>query len=324
VIGFAGNFANGDGGGASIVEAKEIPVVAAAQTDVFQRVSTVFDVHPPAATPTTAKHRWLYAQGVRKAALVTLSNDAAVAELNEHQRQIEAAGIKVVSRQVLPVTTLSFDSAARTVANSGAQYLFFLAAGQHDAAMAQSMRDTGYKLQFEEYLTGYGSNYLEIAGDAAEGTTSWTWYLPTEDGGRNPVQKAFVEWMNRVAPGEPTDVFAAESWASAMAFSDALDRRPGPDLARVSRRDPRGHPLVRRRRLLRPDRPRRGTRSQLPHRDAGPRREVGALPAGRRLPLLSPRACRACEARSAGPAVPAQPTSLALREPLAAVDTPLT
>ena len=38
--------------------------------------------------------------------------------------QMEAAGIQIVNRQVLPVATLSFDSAARAVANSGADYLF--------------------------------------------------------------------------------------------------------------------------------------------------------------------------------------------------------
>ena len=95
---------------------------------------------------------------------------------------MEASGIKIVNRQVLPVTTLSFDSAARAVANSGADYLFFLAADTHDAAMARSMDGTGYHLKFQEYLTGYGSNYLDIAGTAVEGTTSWIRALPAEDG----------------------------------------------------------------------------------------------------------------------------------------------
>lgn len=230
-LGLIGVTAGGDSGGADVMQKEAIPATGAAFSKQFQELPTAFDINPPPPAPAVPARKFAYLkeQGVSTAALVTLSAAQAIAELDEHQRVMEASGIKIVSRQILPVTTLSFDSAARVVANSEADYLFFLAADSHDAAMAQSMRDTGYQLKFEEYLTGYGSAYIDIAGSAAEGTTSWIRSLPKEDGSSaNAELGAYLTWMDRTSPGAKPDVFAGDAWAAAKAFVDALENLPGP------------------------------------------------------------------------------------------------
>jgi hypothetical protein len=191
----------------------------------------VFDVNPPPSDPhgVYGKYKYIHDQGGTKAAIITLAADPAVAELHLQRGMMEAAGIQIVSEQILPLSTLSFDSAARTVANSGANYLFFLSAAQQDASMAQSMRDTGYKgLKFEEYLTAYGSNYIDLAGAAAEGTTSWIRSLPNEEPNSVPEQTTFLQWMDQISPDQPADGFAVDAWAAAKAFFDSLDALPGP------------------------------------------------------------------------------------------------
>jgi ABC-type branched-subunit amino acid transport system substrate-binding protein len=231
VLGFTGMTAGGDGAALDLFGGEGIPATGAAQTVQFQRLPTVFDVNPSPPSPAIpiAKYQYLRDHGVRTAAVATLSAAAAISELDEQQRVMEASGIKIVSRQILPVSTLSFDSAARAVAASGADYLFFLGADTHDAAMARAMDGTGYELEFQEYLTGYGSNYLDIAGASAEGTTSWIRALPAEDGaGSHPELGAFLRWMSRVAPGARPDVFAADAWTASKAFFDSVESVPGP------------------------------------------------------------------------------------------------
>jgi ABC-type branched-subunit amino acid transport system substrate-binding protein len=230
-LGIVGLFApSAAGGTAEILEREKMPIIGSVGNEEIRKVSTSFNVNPPPPDPnaTLEKFRYLYSQGVRTAAVATLSAAAAVLELNQHQAQIEAAGIRIVSRQILPVTTLSFDSAARVVANSGADYLFFLGADQHDAAFAVAMRGTGYHPKFEEYLTGYGSNYVDIAGSAAEGTSSWIRTLPAEEGSTNAELALFLKWMATAAPGVRSDVFAADAWGANKAFFDALEQLPGP------------------------------------------------------------------------------------------------
>jgi ABC-type branched-subunit amino acid transport system substrate-binding protein len=230
VIGIAGGLGNADGGGVDVVQAENIPVVATASADSFQALPQVFDINPPFADihAETAKFRWLYDQGVRTAALVYIDAAQVKSQVEQQRAQMEAVGIRIVLDRPVPLSTLSYDTHARAVANSKADYLFYPAAGNLNAAMARSMEDTGYKLKFGEYLTAYGSNFIELAGSAAEGAVSFARALPTEEAASNPEATAFVQWMGRVAPGVPADTFAADAWASAKAFIDNLDALPGP------------------------------------------------------------------------------------------------
>ena len=229
-VGLAGGLGAGDGGGVDVVNAQNLPVVATAVSDTFQNTPTVFDINPPFANihAVIGKYRYLSDHGVRTAAIVYLDNAQVRSQVEQQKAQMQAVGIRIVNEQALPLSTLSFDAAARAVANSKADYLFFPANDSLDASMARSMADTGYKLKFGEYLTAYGSRFIDLAGPAAEGATDWARSLPREEAASNPEGSAFLEWMGRAAPGLPADTFAADSWASAKAFFDNLTALPGP------------------------------------------------------------------------------------------------
>lgn len=232
VLGLAGGFAAGDGGGAEVLVAKGIPVVSLAVSQPFAAAPNVFNINPPPADPNAAigKYRWLHEQGVRKAAIVYIAVEQSRFYVESREKPwMQAAGIEIVNEQPLPLSTLSYDSAARAVANSGADYLFFLAEAGASASMAQAMHDTGYDgLRFGEYLSAYGSNFVELAGAGGEGATSWIRTLPVEDGGANPEQATYLQWLAQTAPNATPDVFAADSWAATKAFFDALEALPGP------------------------------------------------------------------------------------------------
>ena len=67
----------------------------------------------PTSTP-IGKYRYLYEQGVRTAALVYIDQAPVVkTQVNQQRAQMEAAGIQVVHDQALPLSTLSYDAAAR-------------------------------------------------------------------------------------------------------------------------------------------------------------------------------------------------------------------
>lgn len=230
ILGISGGLGAGDGGGVDVLAEKKIPVVSTATADTFQASPFVFDINPPFANvkAPTAKYRWLYDHGVRTAALVYIDLAQVKTQVNQQRSQMEAVGIKVVYDKPVPLSTLSYDEAARGVANSKADYLFYPAAGNLNASMAKSMYDTGYKLKYPEYLTAYGSNFIELSGQAAEGGISWARALPNEEPNTNAEQTAFLTWMNRAAPGVTADTFAADAWAASKAFFDAVNALPGP------------------------------------------------------------------------------------------------
>jgi branched-chain amino acid transport system substrate-binding protein len=231
ILGLIGGFALGDNGGADLVEQQKLPGVTVPSADRASEVSTVFDINPPYKNinAPTGKYQWLKAQGATKASVVYIDTDQSRLEANNHIALMKAAGINVVQVQALPLSTLSYDSAARSVVNSGADYLWFTAPTDSNVSMAHALQDAGAKLKIAEYfIFAYGTNFAEQAGSAAEGAMTFIRYLPVEEASSNAEVKRFAEWMQRVAGGEALDSFAADSWAASKVFFDTLEALPGP------------------------------------------------------------------------------------------------
>ena len=233
VLGIVGGLASSDPGYADLLTADKVPAVTEATSDQFQNAPTEFDVNPPYANVhvPNGKYKWMYSQGVRKAALVWFSNAQSRENMQEIEKPLmQAAGIQVVNEQELPLSTLSFDPAARAVANSGADYVYFLGAANLNSSFAQSMANTGYKLKFEEFVSAYDSDFVSEVGPAAdeEPVVNWIRFIPDEERASNPMTDQYLRWMAQTAPGVQHDIFAADSWASGVAFFDALKQLKGP------------------------------------------------------------------------------------------------
>jgi ABC-type branched-subunit amino acid transport system substrate-binding protein len=219
----------GSDGSAQIIEERKYPVVGLACGTKLPQVSTFFSMSPrDIENSSTAYYRYLVGQGVKKAAVVYVSAEVAAIEGRQKIGNLKASGIQVVLDLPIPLTTLSYDSTARAVANSGADYLVFVHASASSAAMAKAMADTGHKLKYSEYRVAYGSNFIDLAGTAAENTITWITWLPDEDGGSVPEQKLFLQWMQRTAPSAFHDTFANNVWAAAKLLLDSLETEPGP------------------------------------------------------------------------------------------------
>lgn len=230
-LGIAGGFNVGDVGAVDVIRQSGLPLVSVVSQDTLTALPTVFDVFPPFEDPDRpiAKYEFLRSQGASRVSLVYIAVDQSRALAAVEQRLMRASGLEIVQVQELPLSTLSYDAPARSVINSGADYMLFVGDSGHNADMARSLADAGHQLRFQEYYTfAYGSTYLELAGAAAEGTTTWLRTLPNEEAGTNEELARFVEWMDRTAPGEVQDVFAAEAWSGTKAFFDALQAIPGP------------------------------------------------------------------------------------------------
>ncbi len=232
VFGIAGGFALADIGGVDVIKAQKLPIVTVPSVEAVSALPTVYDINPRYENlkAVIGKYRYLRQQGASKVSMVYLAVDQSRAEANNQKSLMQAAGLKIVQTQELPLSTLSYDSPARGVANSGADYLFFIGPTDGNASMAKSMQNTGYKgLKFAEYFAyAYATEFVEMAGSAAEGATTWMRTRPNEEAGSVPEVAAYVEWMDRVAPGSPRDPFAADAWAGSKAFFDTLEGLPGP------------------------------------------------------------------------------------------------
>lgn len=228
VFGIVGGFALGDVGAVDLLQSSGIPVVNAPSAQRVADLRSVIDIVPNAER--SARYDFIRQNGGMKASLTYLAVDQSRFEANLQRTLMEAAGIEVVQVQELPISTLSYDSAARSAVNSGASYLFFIGDANSNIKMTRAVADTGHDFAFFELFTfAYGSpSFLPGAGSAADGVVTWLRVLPNEDAGANEEVARYNEWMERVAPGEPRDTFASDSWAAAKAFFDNLEAMPGP------------------------------------------------------------------------------------------------
>ena len=230
VLGIAGGFAVGDIGSEDLINQLGIPIVNT-PTGRTGELPMVFDINPDFPQPDMliGKYRYLYEQGARTVSMTYIAVDQSRIEANIQRALMEAAGLEIVHTNELPLSTLSYDAAARAAANSGANYLWFIADTNGQASMARSVYETGHEWLFKEFsYTTYGTNFIELAGEAAEGATSWIRSLPAEEASTNEAMATYVEYMNLVAPGLPQDLFSIDSWVGAKAFFEALEALPGP------------------------------------------------------------------------------------------------
>ena len=231
VLGLAGGFGAGDVGAVDVLRQQKLPVVGLPSGQAVADLPNVFDTNPKFRDEhaVIGKYRYLKENGATKVAIVYLAIEQSRAEARTQRNLMEAAGIKLALDPIeLPIQTLSFDSTARKVANSGANYLFFIGDTNSNASMARAMYDTGYKLKFFEIFTLiYGTTFAQRAGVAADGVVTWLRSLPNEETG-NAAVATFNEWMGRVAPSSARDPFAVDSWVAMNAFFDALGGLPGP------------------------------------------------------------------------------------------------
>jgi branched-chain amino acid transport system substrate-binding protein len=231
VLGISGGFAIGDIGAEDLINELGIPIVNS-PTGRTGDLRWVVDINPDFPQPDMliGKYKHLYEQGARKVSMTYIAVEQSRIEANIQRGLMEAAGLQIVHVNELSLATLSFDAAARAAANSGANYLWFIADTSGQAKMARSVHDTGHKWLFKEFsYTTYGTEFIELTGSAAaEGATSWIRSLPTEEAASNEAMAGYVEWMSRVAPGLPMDLFSIDSYVSTMVFVESLEGLTGP------------------------------------------------------------------------------------------------
>ena len=230
VLGISGGFAVGDIGSEELIEQLKIPIVNS-PTGRTGELRWVFDINPDFPRPdmVIGKYKYLYERGARKVSMTYIAVDQSRIEANIQRNLMEAAGLQIVHVNELPLSTLSYDAPARAAANSGANYLWFIADTNGASSMARAVHKSGHKWLFKEFsYTTYGTDFIELSGAAAEGATSWLRSLPTEEASSNKAMATYVEWMERAAPGLPMDLFSIDSYVSAKAFVEAIESLPGP------------------------------------------------------------------------------------------------
>lgn len=228
VFGFVGGWSVVDDGGASVLQGTNIPDVGIAITDARALLPNNFSSNPidleggSGARPVLAHMASAY--GPQSAAVVwgaqATSRDRAQGFVND----LESLGLEVVVRREVQITETNYVPVAQEIENAGAELVITTLEMTGIARLAQAFEQVGYKPKVPYYgAQSYGRQLIELAGSAAEGTIlGLTHPIIEEAGGGGPLD-TFVEWYQRVNPGQHIDFFSFQGWVAADMFADAIE-----------------------------------------------------------------------------------------------------
>jgi ABC-type branched-subunit amino acid transport system substrate-binding protein len=228
-FGFVGGESIVDGGAASAVAGTNIPVTQVAVDDAALASPNFFSPSPIEPTGTTlgSEPMWRYfhqALGLQRPAIVVLGIAAARQRAETYRADIERAGLEIAGYHEVALTETNWAAVAQQMENEGADGFISLLDQTGSARLAQAIRQVDWHPLVTHYgAQNYGSQFLELAGPAAEGTLIPLAFDIFEDAPTNPTVATFLDWFHRVAPGREPDFYAAMGWASGDMMVQALE-----------------------------------------------------------------------------------------------------
>jgi ABC-type branched-subunit amino acid transport system substrate-binding protein len=226
VFGMVGGWAVTDDGGASVLNGTNVPDVGIAISEARAALPNNFSSNPISAGTSGNRNILQYfvsTYGVQKAAVVWGAQVTARNRALQMVAELESLGVDVSVQREVAITETNYVPVAQEIENEGSQLLLTALEITGISRLAQAFQQVGYLPQVPYYgAQSYGDRFLELAGEAAEGTILGITHPIVEEAGSNPEVATFVEWYQRVNPGAEIDFFAFQGWVAAAMFTDAI------------------------------------------------------------------------------------------------------
>lgn len=237
VLALVGNTSVVDDGGAPVIDARGLPDVSLATTKARTAAANNFSPNPIDPSPNAGNglggilEHFKRTEGIKKPAIFYQNVATGVNQANSYKVDFANAGIPVADSNVYAVNPIAtnFTTEANHMKNSGVDFVITVAEVNAMANLARAFKSVGYFPKVPFYgAQVYGKKFLQLAGDAAEGTKVGLIFAVPEEAGRNQAMAQFNEWYARTAPGADVDFFALAGWVAADMFVHALTAA-GPD-----------------------------------------------------------------------------------------------
>jgi ABC-type branched-subunit amino acid transport system substrate-binding protein len=150
---------------------------------------------------------------------------------------MKAVGLEIDQQDQLEVavTETNYVGVATKIKNDGCDIVITALEINGISKLAQAFDQVGYKPKVPFYgQQTYGSQFLKLAGPAANGTVLALNHSIVEDRAQNPAVDTFATWYERANPGQDIDYFAIQGWIAGAMFGKALTQAgPSPTRALV-------------------------------------------------------------------------------------------
>ena len=237
VFAFVGGTSVVDSGGATVLKDTNIPDFSLALDDVRIALPNNFSPNPldlnDGGNNSVRLFKYFKEKlGARTAAVIWPSSAIPRNRAQGYLKDFERAGLDVVYTAEVAVSETNYTPHAAQMKEKGADVVVTTLEVNGISRLAKALQQQGYRPKVPMWgAQVYGWQFLQLAGEAAEGTIIAVYYSIFEDRASNPAVDAFLTWMDRVNPGLQPDFFAIEGWLAADMFAQAAEAA-GPKLTR--------------------------------------------------------------------------------------------
>ena len=236
VFAFVGSFSVADDGGASVLRDCKCPDVGGSLAKVRFNLPNHVNPQPQPYGWRAGPPKWFatkYPAAVReKWALFGATVESTRDIRRGMQKVYEELGFKVVYFAEIEPNRQNFTGDIIQMQREGVRALSYQGDVGNMARLARDMRQQNFTVDLANWGNSiYDRNAFVIAGqEALEGAMIDQVYAMFlgEDSGRVPEIKVFLEWMKRIDPNQPVDLFSMYGWISMMLFVDAMEKAKTP------------------------------------------------------------------------------------------------
>ncbi|MBF4161493.1 ABC transporter substrate-binding protein [Nocardioides acrostichi] len=169
-----------------------------------------------------------YKEASQNAAMLYINAGAAAENGKTQSDAMNKRGMKFTYVQGVDISDFNYSPYVQKMKDSGVGYVQMIAQVPQFVRLVQAMQQQDYKpdvLMFDP--TAYNPKYVQQAGDAAEGTTVFTNFVPFEEASSSPETSLYLNYLQQTKPGATPDFFGVFSWSAARLFAQTAAKLGG-------------------------------------------------------------------------------------------------
>ena len=224
VFAMVGSMSAFDSGGAAVTEDCGMPDIrSAGVTDQRQECGTCFGAQSTiAGEVNNAVADYVlenFPEASQQAASLYINAGAAAENGKAQAAAMGQRGMEFDYVQGIEVSEFNYSPFVQQLKDKEIGYVQITGAVPQFVRLAQAMSQQGFEPDvFMIDPTAYDPAFIEQGGDAVEGTTIYTNFVPFEEAASSPETKLYLDWLQATKPGATPDFFGVFAWSAARLF----------------------------------------------------------------------------------------------------------
>lgn len=166
------------------------------------------------------------------ASLYIGTGDVALEQSERHIQAYEQIGYDFVMEEPVNLGETNFGPTVAALRNAEVQYLTYTGVYQEFVNLQTALRDQGYEIPVVDLEANfYNAEYVEVAGDVADGTFVRVTIWPFEEADQNPATQQFLDILGEYQPEAAPELLGVHAFSAGLLFATAL-KELGDDVTR--------------------------------------------------------------------------------------------